>query len=100
MLSYKNDMYQKNWHMFHYKLHITKSELGVSPLVNFALNVKWVNKYVNVWINSWCQNMAYIECMSKPRLTRLVSQPSLPKLGPPGLKHGLGRNLGGIAYTP
>jgi hypothetical protein len=55
---------------------------------------------VNVWINSWCQNMAYIEYMSKPRLTRLASQPSQPKLGPLGLKHGLGTNLGGIAYRP
>jgi hypothetical protein len=100
MPSYKNDMCQKNWHMFNYELHITKSELGVSPLVNFALNVTWVNKYVNVWINSWCQNMAYIEYMSKPRLTRLTSQPNLPKIGPLGLKHGLSRSLGGIAYTP
>jgi hypothetical protein len=44
--------------------------------------------------------MAYIEYMSKPRLTRLASQPSQPKLGPLGLKHGLGTSLGGTTYRP
>ncbi len=43
--------------------------------------------------------MAYIEYMSKSRLT-ILAQPSLPKLGPLGLKHGLGMSLGSIAYTP